>query len=100
MNLFHLSVIHFGRDKDPRLEKEDFTNKDKILDELIQTMKTISPENKPDHVLVTGDIAWKGKKQEFDEALVWFRRLLEILDLSGKDISFCVGNHDINRDAF
>ena len=100
MNILHLSDIHFGRDKDPRLEKEDFTNKEKILDELIQTMKTISPENKPDHIIVTGDIAWKGKKQEFGEALDWFRRLLDTLNLSGNDISICVGNHDINRDAY
>lgn len=100
MNLLHLSDIHFGRDKDPRFEKEDFKNKEKILDDLIQAMNAISPEDKPDHILVTGDIAWKGKKQEFDEALDWFRKLLDAMNLSGKDISICVGNHDINRDAY
>ncbi len=40
-------------------------------------------------------MAWK--KQEYEEAFEWFKRLLDATGLTGKDITFCVGNHDVNR---
>ena len=96
MNILHLSDIHFGREDDISLAYERFENRERILDELISTVQN-SRLPKPQHIIVTGDIAWKGKKQEFDRAICWFRKLLSSLHLQGGDISFCVGNHDINR---
>ena len=45
---------------------------------------------------MTGDVAWRGKEKDFDEAYQWFNRLLKATGLNGKDITFCVGNHDLN----
>ena len=97
MNILHLSDLHFGRNNDSRFEKSDFFNKKKIMNELLELFKEITVEDRPHHIVVTGDIAWKGKKSEFEEAFIWFEQLLQVLNLSGDDISFCVGNHDINR---
>lgn len=99
MNILHLSDIHFGRNY-ARYEIKDkfdkFDDKDKILADLIESIKNLEIF-RPDHIVVTGDIAWYGKRDEYEEALVWFKKLLNETGLTGKDITFCVGNHDVNR---
>ncbi len=96
MNILHLSDIHFGRNYECYRIKEEFNKKDQILDELIGCITDLKAF-KPEHIVVTGDIAWHGKKKEYDEALIWFSKLLRATSLTGKDITFCVGNHDVNR---
>lgn len=95
MILLHLSDIHFGRDNPNYSVKGEFANKRQILKDLIVSISNNAM--KPDHIVVTGDIAWFGKKDDFDEALLWFKELLNATGLSGSDITFCPGNHDVNR---
>ena len=95
MVILHLSDIHFGRNNPEYNVRGEFSNKKAILQELITSIKDNTI--KPDHILVTGDIAWYGKKQDFDEALIWFKELLKATNLSGENITFCPGNHDVNR---
>ena len=38
-------------------------------------------DKKPEHIIVTGDIAWWGKEKDFNEALKWFEKLLKELSL-------------------
>ena len=97
MNILHLSDIHFGRNYARYSIKDCFERKSEILDELIKCVSNLK-ELAPEHIIVTGDIAWHGKKDEYDEALLWFKKLLQATNLTGKDITFCVGNHDVNRD--
>lgn len=97
MNILHISDIHFGRNYSRYHLPDRFTLHKAILDELIDTLAKLDDSLKPEHIVFTGDIAWRGQKDEFDEALVFFHRLLDALHLTGKDISFCIGNHDIDR---
>ena len=97
MNILHLSDIHFGRNFPRYRIKDSFERHDEILDELLELLAGLDDSKKPEHIVFTGDIAWRGQKDEFDEALVFFRRLLDAVGLTGKNISFCVGNHDIER---
>lgn len=96
MNILHLSDIHFGRNYPEYGIEDPFERHDEILDGIIHQMETMEDELKPEHIIFTGDIVWHGKSREYREALGWFRRLLEACHLTGKDISFCVGNHDID----
>ena len=96
MNLLHLSDIHFGRNNPAYGLKDSFDRHDQILNELIELIAGFGEELRPEHILFTGDIAWMGKPEEFREAVQWFRRLLDACGLTGKDISFCVGNHDLD----
>lgn len=98
MNILHLSDIHFGRNYKCYGLKDEFDKKEIILTELIECIKNLNQESKIEHIVVTGDIAWYGKRKEFEEALSWFKLLLNATGLNGKDITFCVGNHDVNRD--
>lgn len=95
MVLLHLSDIHFGRDNPEYKVKGKFDEKKQILQKLIESVK--ANKIKPDHIIVTGDVAWYGKEKDFTEALVWFKELLNATKLSGADITFCPGNHDVNR---
>ncbi|MBO5486229.1 MAG: metallophosphoesterase [Eubacterium sp.] len=96
MNILHLSDIHFGRNYPEYGLKEPFERHDEILDGIIHEMETMDDALKPEHIICTGDIVWHGKSKEYKEALEWFQRLLKACHLTGKDISFCVGNHDID----
>lgn len=96
MNILHLSDIHFGRNYERYGIKDKFKDKDHMLAELIECIKNLEMF-RPDHIVVTGDIAWYGKRDEYDEALVWFKQLLKEIGLTGRNITFCVGNHDVNR---
>ena len=95
MVILHLSDIHFGRDNPEYKVNGEFQNKKQILQDLLISIRNSSI--KPDHIIVTGDMAWYGKKVDFDEALVWFRELLDVTKLSGSNLTFCPGNHDVNR---
>ncbi len=96
MNILHLSDIHFGRNYPYYGIKDNFSKHDKILDELIDIISNLDDMLKPEHILFTGDIVWHGKSKEYKEAEIWFKKLLKACNLTGKDISFCVGNHDID----
>lgn len=98
MNILHLSDIHFGRNNPEYHLQDCFANHDKILSDLISVLQDLGEDKKPEHIVVTGDVAWHGKEEEFQEAKVWFDKLLSALHLTGKDITFCVGNHDVNWD--
>lgn len=95
MVILHLSDIHFGRNNPEYQAPGEFNNKTQILHDLLVSIRDNTM--KPDHIVVTGDIAWYGKKAEFDEAIEWFRELLLATNLSASDITFCPGNHDVNR---
>ncbi len=97
MNILHLSDIHFGRNYPEYGIQDDFDNKERILDELIECISNIEEGLRPEHIVVTGDVAWRGKQKDFEEAYVWFSKLLTATGLEGKDVTFCVGNHDVNR---
>mgnify|MGYP004665119815 CR=1 FL=1 len=77
MNILHLSDIHFGRNYPEYGIKDVFEKKDKILEDLISCIANIEDGFRPEHIVVTGDIAWRGKKKDFDEAYEWFTKLLD-----------------------
>jgi 3',5'-cyclic AMP phosphodiesterase CpdA len=99
ITILHLSDIHF-RNKKSKKEKD---NENKLVQQdvrqkLIDTASShLKEHNAPDFVVVTGDIAFSGKKPEYDEALELFEKLKNILPA---ETEFLVvpGNHDVDRD--
>lgn len=94
MNILFFSDIHFGREK---YVDGNFENRLTIQDRMIETIASLPEAMKPNYIIVTGDIAWTGIDSEYNDALIWFQRLLERLSLDGTCVSFCAGNHDVNR---
>ena len=94
INILHLSDIHFKRDKDDDNPAFRRDAQNKMVAAIEDYIKDNEP---PDFVAVTGDIAFSGKKHEYDEALKLFDQLKPILP---GNVEFLVvpGNHDVDRD--
>ncbi|AIT09705.1 hypothetical protein LO80_06830 [Candidatus Francisella endociliophora] len=72
MKIFHISDLHFGYHKE----------------EIIDSFKAFTQNNKPDLIIITGDLTHRAKKDQFKQAAEFISNL-------GIDI-FCIpGNHDI-----
>lgn len=92
--LIHLSDIHFHRhrsggvydlDKDMRNELE--RDAEKMRDRL----------GNVHGILVTGDIAFAGKQEEYDIALEWLKRLCGRVGCLSENVWTTPGNHDVDR---
>ena len=103
VNILHLSDLHFGIEKDrsPTGVRRKFRQKE-LFKKLIDTLKddiSVPSDWKPDVVVISGDIAWRGELEEyqaFDEEFL--TPLKEALGLEDGRIITCHGNHDIIRD--
>lgn len=87
----HLSDLH--------LTAEEPWDRRATLQALVRHVKELKEQGlAPNWVFVTGDIAWSGKKAEYDQALRLFEELAKTLDLDLKQDFFVVpGNHDVDR---
>lgn len=94
MNILYLSDIHFGREY---MAQGQFEKRESIQQQLIDTVVALPENMKPHYIVVTGDIAWTGNASEYEMAYQWFKKLLNSLELTGSQITFCAGNHDVNR---
>ena len=91
--ILHLSDLHFGWD---RTESQG-TDRTLAFNGLLQCLRRLEPEWRPNTLLVTGDIGWKGKQSDYLEFKSWFLQLLEATKLSSESVFLCPGNHDLKR---
>ena len=92
--ILHISDLHFNEEK---FKDEDF-NRHVVLNPLIERIEEDRQSGfKPEIVVVSGDIAYKGKTAEYDEAKKFFNKLLNALKLQEDRIFIVPGNHDVNR---
>lgn len=93
----HLSDIHFGQEKDGGLVTINDDAKERLLEDAaaeIAKLGTVATG-----IIVTGDIAYAAKYEEYVKAGKWLDRLAECTGCSRLDIQMVPGNHDIDRDS-
>jgi predicted MPP superfamily phosphohydrolase len=93
LTILHLSELHFKKEinDDRKIFRQDVQRK------LIDTVhEHIKKHEAPDVVAVTGDIAFSGKKQDYDEALFFFSELKNLLPNNTQFLAV-PGNHDVDR---
>lgn len=91
--ILHLSDIHFKK----KIERGDNTFYTDVQEKLINAVKKYLNEHPGlDFVAITGDIAFSGKKNEYDKALVFLKDLKSVLP-SGTEFLIVPGNHDVDR---
>ncbi|MBU2084585.1 MAG: metallophosphoesterase [Alphaproteobacteria bacterium] len=97
MRLLHVSDIHFTY---PQCEGE--TDSDLIYRQhLIQHAQAQSATLGPvEGVLFTGDIAYCGRKEEFDAAKTWLAELCKAVGCDVDRVFVVPGNHDVNRGVY
>ncbi|MBI5603966.1 MAG: SUMF1/EgtB/PvdO family nonheme iron enzyme [Deltaproteobacteria bacterium] len=96
----HLSDLHFRVDES---NKNHTWDQDLVLKKLLEDIRQRREENAifPDFIVVTGDVAFSGSKEEYTLAKAFLDDLLKAAGLVGKkDRLFIVpGNHDVDRSA-
>ncbi|WP_197282125.1 SUMF1/EgtB/PvdO family nonheme iron enzyme [Dethiosulfatarculus sandiegensis] len=93
--LLHLSDLHI------RNNAEETLDRSMVLDPLLERIKyDYSKGLRPELVLISGDIAFKGIKEEYDLALPFFKKLLGVLHLKNDRLYIAPGNHDLNRKVY
>ncbi|PET17061.1 metallophosphoesterase family protein [Bacillus thuringiensis] len=95
VNLLHISDIHFGADYNSETLNALRKN---ALNRLVKTLSELPKAEKPDIVVISGDITWQGKQDGYILAKEWINELLETLELTTNELIVCAGNHDINRE--
>lgn len=93
----HLSDIHFGQEKDGGLLFINDDAKRRLLDDAAAEVLKMGVS--ASGVIVTGDIAYAAKYNEYLRAGEWLDALAERVGCSRLDIQMVPGNHDIDRDA-
>jgi predicted MPP superfamily phosphohydrolase len=87
----HISDLH--------MRPSNVVDSDIVLEKLLEDVeKCIQKDSlQPGFIILTGDISYSGKPEEYEVAQKFLDKLLKISDL-GKDRIFIVpGNHDVDR---
>ena len=93
--ILHISDLHIND------SKKELFDRSVVLRPLIKRIKEDQDNNfHPEIIVVTGDIAFKGIKAEYDLAKVFFDDLLAALDLENNRLFVVPGNHDVNRKEY
>lgn len=93
----HLSDIHFGQEKGAVLYIHDDVRECLISD--AHTVVKLYAGGIATGVIVTGDIAYAGKRDEYQQAAEWLDRLTETIGCEKTEVLLVPGNHDIDRSA-
>jgi predicted phosphodiesterase len=93
----HLSDIHFGQEKDGGVVFINDDAKRRLLDDAAAEVAKLGTN--ASGIILTGDIAYSAKYEEYVKAGEWLDQLAERVGCSRFDIQMVPGNHDINRDA-
>ncbi|SDQ38449.1 Calcineurin-like phosphoesterase [Pseudomonas sp. UC 17F4] len=91
----HVSDIHFGQEKDDRVQIHGDVKQQLILDAKEVVSKI--PGGAAHGILVTGDIAQSGVKAEYDEAAKWLDELAGSIGVGIDCVQMVPGNHDLDR---
>ena len=91
----HVSDIHFGQERGSEVYVHDDV-KDCLIADIAEVC---AREGIPrmEGVIVTGDVAFSGKAEEYERAGAWLDRLTGAIGCEESDVMVVPGNHDIDR---
>lgn len=93
ISFIHLSDIHFGQER----TTGDLITHDDVKQYLIKDARKQASGLNIIGIIVTGDIAYSGKNDEFKEAGKWLDDLSDAVGCASTDVQVVPGNHDIDR---
>jgi predicted phosphodiesterase len=94
LRILHLSDIHFGQEK-----KGERIRHDDVREQLVSDLKGFLGDTKRlDLILINGDIAYSGKKTEYDDAVAWIDQIIAAGRCDETAVLTVPGNHDVDID--
>ena len=95
LNLLHLSDIHFKYELDGTIHDLDHDVRNELE---IDVRRVIRRAGLINAIVVTGDIAFAGKAEDYEVAQKWLASLCEHIGCEPEQVWVVPGNHDIDRD--
>ena len=95
LTYIHLSDIHFGQESGSENDAHDDV-KQRLIDDAAGLAGS-GVYGAVDGVILTGDIAYSGKTQEYEQAGTWLDRLVDAVGCARTAVMLVPGNHDIDR---
>ena len=97
--ILHISDLHFGIENDPNSQhKQVHLRQKEMFSSLIDTLKNIDGNWKPNVIAISGDIAWSGEEEEYSLYKEHFvNPVNEVFGIDENHIITCPGNHDLIR---
>ncbi|MDH2348148.1 metallophosphoesterase [Bradyrhizobium sp. SSUT77] len=92
----HLSDIHFGQEKGADVVINNDA-KERLIEDAAEQVK-LHAGGSAKGLIVTGDIAFAGKPNEYADAAKWLDRLASAVGCPPTAVKLVPGNHDIDRD--
>lgn len=94
ISFIHLSDIHFHKTSGTSIDIDEDLRKAIVMDITINAAPIL---NNVKGVLVGGDIAFSGQKQEYDFAKNFLKEITDGLGIDEKNIYCVPGNHDVDQ---
>lgn len=92
----HVSDIHFGQERDHVVHIHDDVKRELISDATAVVASLAASDVKG--ILVTGDIAYSGKAEQYEAAGKWLDALADGIGCPIHRVQMVPGNHDLDRD--
>lgn len=90
VKILHISDLHF---------KTQNISQDIVIDSLLKKIQDICrKEEKPNVLIITGDITHAGKSEQYAKAKVFIDQVIRTCDIANERIFIIPGNHDVDRD--
>lgn len=87
----HISDLHFRKNQE--------YDRDVVLKSFVDSLPTLTLRaGQPQLLIVSGDVAHAGKKEEYEQATIFFDKLLAKLSLTRRELLVVPGNHDVDRE--
>jgi predicted phosphohydrolase len=95
LRLLHLSDIHFTM----KAGTVGYDPDEDVRSELVRDLKkNVAKYGKINAVLISGDVAYSGKKAEYEKASIWINELCEAGQCDPtSQVYVCPGNHDVDQ---
>jgi predicted phosphodiesterase len=94
LRLVQLSDIHFSTKVD-----EEKLPHDDVRGELLNDLRHVMVPNlgQMHKILIAGDVAFSGKREEYEEAARWLEEVTAVCQCKKTDVLAVPGNHDVDR---
>lgn len=93
--ILHLSDLHFGNGNHWFALQDDDVRRKRLSTLIINDLKQEYGDTPPAAVVISGDLTWQGKPEEFRLACDFIQRLKSVYDLDARHFVCLPGNHDI-----
>lgn len=95
--IMFISDLHFNHKQDNDPNDFSYCQRKICLDNLLDFLKKIKTDWKPNILSIVGDLAYYGIKKDYDYAFPWLNNIQAILGISSQNTLLCPGNHDRDR---